>query len=72
MREALGAALRAQILSGTLTPGTKVIEDEVARAYMVARPTARQVIHDLVFEGLLSRRPNRSAEVPTLTARGCP
>src|SRR5271165_4004774 len=67
VREALGAALRAQILSGALTPGTKVIEEEVAQAYNVARPTARQVIHDLVFEGLLRRQPNRSAEVPTLT-----
>ena len=68
LREALGAALRAQILSGALAPGTKVIEEEVARTYDVARPTARQVIHDLVFEGLLRRRPNHSAEVPILTA----
>jgi DNA-binding GntR family transcriptional regulator len=68
VRDALGTALRAQILSGALAPGTKLIEEEVARTYDVARPTARQVIHDLVFEGLLRRRPNRSAEVPILMA----
>jgi DNA-binding GntR family transcriptional regulator len=68
VRDALAAALRAQILSGALAAGTKVIEEEVARTYEVARPTARQAIHDLVFEGLLRRRPNRSAEIPILTA----
>lgn len=68
MRDALRDALRARILSGTLAPGVKVTEEDVARRYEVARPTARQVIQDLVFEGLLRRRPNRSAEVPVLTA----
>jgi DNA-binding GntR family transcriptional regulator len=68
VRDALRHALRAQILSGAQAPGTKITEEEVARRYEVARPTARQVIQDLVFEGLLRRRPNHSAEVPILTA----
>jgi DNA-binding GntR family transcriptional regulator len=68
VRDALRHELRAQILSGAQSPGTKVIEEDVARRYQVARPTARQVIQDLVFEGLLRRQPNRSAEVPVLTA----
>jgi DNA-binding GntR family transcriptional regulator len=68
VRDALRHELRARILSGAQMPGTKLIEEDVARRYQVARPTARQVIQDLVFEGLLRRRPNRSAEVPVLTA----
>lgn len=68
VRDALRHELRAQILSGAQSPGTKVTEEDVARGYQVARPTARQVIQDLVFEGLLRRQPNRSAEVPVLTA----
>lgn len=67
VRDALRDALRSQILSGTQAPGSKIAEEELARRYGVARPTARQVIQDLVFEGLLRRRPNRSAEVPILT-----
>ena len=68
VRDALRDELRAQILSGAQAPGSKVVEEEVARRFQVARPTARQVIQDLVFEGLLRRRPNRSAEVPILTS----
>lgn len=67
VRDALRTELRAQILSGAQSPGSKVVEEDVARRYQVARPTARQAIHDLVSEGLLQRQPNRSAQVPILT-----
>lgn len=67
VREALTRELRDEILSGARPPGDKVTEEDVARRYQVARPTARQVIQDLVFEGLLRRERNRSAQVPELT-----
>ena len=63
---AVVAALREEVLSLALTPGTAVTEAFVARTYDVARPTARIAIDRLVAEGLLVREPHHAAEVRRL------
>lgn len=60
------AALRDQILSRQLAPGTAVTEAHVSRTYDVARPTARIAIDRLVADGLLVREPHHAARVRRL------
>ncbi|NUR87894.1 MAG: GntR family transcriptional regulator [Nonomuraea sp.] len=64
---ALADALRSQILSGEVRPGTALPEQEIAAEYQVARPTVREALARLVHEGVLRREPNRSAYVPEVT-----
>ncbi|MFI6921701.1 GntR family transcriptional regulator [Nonomuraea spiralis] len=64
---ALADALRSRVLSGEITPGTPLPEQEIAVSYGVARPTVREALAALVHEGLLRRERNRSAYVPEVT-----
>ena len=59
--EALAAALRERVLSGDISPGTPLTEQELSTRYGVARPTVREALAVLVHEGLLRRERNRSA-----------
>ena len=65
--DALVGALREDILAGELAPGARLPEEAVATRFGVARPTAREALQTLVFEGLLRRERNRTAYVPELT-----
>jgi DNA-binding GntR family transcriptional regulator len=66
--DAVEASLRAQILDQEIPVGAVVRETEVARAFDVARPTAKAAIERLVAAGLLTRDAHRSARVPTLSS----
>jgi DNA-binding GntR family transcriptional regulator len=66
--DAVEASLREQILDQEIPIGATVRETEVARAFDVARPTAKAAIERLVAAGLLTRDVHRSARVPTLSA----
>jgi DNA-binding GntR family transcriptional regulator len=66
--DAVEAALRDQILDQEIEVGSTVREVEVARAFDVARPTAKAAIERLVAVGLLTRDVHRSARVPVLSA----
>lgn len=65
--EALVGALREQVLAGGLPAGTRLPEEGLAISFGVARPTVRAAVQALVYEGLLRRKPNRTAYVPQLT-----
>ncbi|WP_245966314.1 GntR family transcriptional regulator [Sphaerisporangium album] len=65
--DALAAALRRRVLSGEISPGTALPEQELSSLYGVARPTVREALAVLVHEGLLRRERNRSAYVPEVT-----
>lgn len=60
--DALSESLRERILTEDLRGGTQLTEGQVARAYQVARPTARAAIERLLHQGLL-RRGARSPKV---------
>lgn len=66
--DAVEASLREQILDQGIPVGAAVRETEVARAFDVARPTAKAAIERLVASGLLTRDVHKSARVPTLSA----
>lgn len=61
------AALRQQILTREILPGTRVTEDAVATELGVSRATVRQALNSLELEGLLVRNPaSRVLEVLSL------
>ena len=60
-------ALRIAILTGTLPPGTKVSEQEIADAIGTSRQPVREAFLRLAGEGLLDIRPQRGTFVSKIT-----
>lgn len=60
-------ALRNAILTGTLPPGTKVSEQEIADAIGTSRQPVREALLRLAGEGLLDIRPQRGTFVSKIT-----
>lgn len=65
--DALTAALRAQILDGTLEPASALREAQLCEAFGVSRHTVRTALQALSHEGLVRLEPNVGAFVPRLT-----
>lgn len=59
--------LRAAIRSGVLTPGTRLIERDLAERLGMSRIPIREAIQRLVDEGLARKLPHRGAQVYTPT-----
>jgi DNA-binding GntR family transcriptional regulator len=57
------AALRQAILNGDLSPGQRLVEEELAGMLEVTRQSLRAALLDLTAEGLVERIPNRGARV---------
>ena len=65
-RDALVGAIRNQILSGALKPGTPLVETSLAATFGVARPTVRSALQVLVSRHLAQQSQGRSLIVPEL------
>ena len=65
--ERVAAALRQELLAGTLAPGTPMRDHELAERAGVARSTIREALAVLAREGLLTHNVNRGMEVRRLT-----
>lgn len=61
------AALRSDILTGVLAPGTQLIQEDVAQRYGVSRVPVREALQLLTSEGLVSHIPNRGYFVTELS-----
>ncbi|TGN65216.1 GntR family transcriptional regulator [Nocardioides eburneiflavus] len=59
--------LRADIVDGTLEPGSQLSEVELAASFGVSRGPVREALQRLVQEGLLLSEPHRGVFVPVLT-----
>ena len=59
--------LRAAIRNGTLPPGARLIEQDLAQMLEVSRIPVREAIQRLVEEGLIKKIPHRGAFVHLLT-----
>ena len=59
--------LRANIVNGTLQPGSQLSEVELATSFGVSRGPVREALQRLVQEGLLLSEPHRGVFVPVLT-----
>lgn len=55
--------LRAHVLDGTLAPGSRLVELQLAQQYSVSRAAVRVAIGELAKEGLVDRAANRGATV---------
>lgn len=60
-------ALRELILEGTLAPGTRLREVQLARSLGVSRNTLREALRGLAEQGLVTHSPHRGVVVTDLT-----
>lgn len=63
------ASLRTMIVSGRLSPGELLREQELCRELGISRTPLREAIRTLAREGLVKLSPNRSAIVASLDVR---
>ncbi|TYP53755.1 GntR family transcriptional regulator [Thermosediminibacter litoriperuensis] len=61
--------LREAILGGSLQPGTRLVEREIARQLGVSRTPVREAIHKLEQEGLVRHIPRRGVVVAQISER---
>jgi DNA-binding GntR family transcriptional regulator len=66
LKDTAAAYLREQILTGKLTPGTKVDQDEVSAALGMSRLPVREALIELAQESLIDAVPRRGAFVAQL------
>ncbi len=63
----LARFLQDQIVYGEITPGTRLIEEDVVRRYNVSRSPVREAFRFLEQDGLLVRDPRRGVRVGVLS-----
>src|SRR3989442_12482928 len=61
LKDAAAAYLREQILTGQLTPGTKIDQDEISEALGMSRLPVREALIELAQESLIDAVPRRGA-----------
>lgn len=66
LKDAAAAYLREQILTGKLTPGTKIDQDEISEALGMSRLPVREALIELAQESLIDAVPRRGAFVASL------
>ncbi|MCK5601072.1 GntR family transcriptional regulator, partial [Candidatus Pacearchaeota archaeon] len=59
--------LKNDIVSGVLTQGSKIVEEELARKYGISRGPLREAIHRLKGSNLIVTVPHAGSRVVTLT-----
>lgn len=59
--------LRAQLLDGSLKPGTRLLQDDIARQFGLSRVPLREAIRKLEGERLVVVVPRRGVTVPDLS-----
>lgn len=55
--------LRAEILSGALSPGDRIVEDQLRRRYGISRAPLREALRLLAEQGLVEHLPRRGVRV---------
>ena len=62
----IAAALRADILDGTIPPGQRLRQEDIAERLGGSRLPVREALRMLAAEGLVETEPNKGARVPVL------
>jgi DNA-binding GntR family transcriptional regulator len=65
----VAAQLRTAILGGTIGPGERVRQEEVAQRSGASRLPVREALRMLAAEGLIENEPHKGARVPRLSMR---
>ena len=66
LHEAIFLKLRALLVEGSIAPGSKLNERELAEQLNVSRTPIREAIRLLEAEGLVIARPNRGSVIAPL------
>ncbi|KAB8316474.1 GntR family transcriptional regulator [Tolypothrix campylonemoides VB511288] len=61
--------IREQILNGTLAPGTRLLEINLAEQFNLSRATIRSALQQLTYEGLLVQLPYKGCTVSGLSSQ---
>ena len=61
--------LRAEILNGSLAPGSRLLEIEISERLKLSRGTIRSALQQLIHEGLVVQYPYRSCMVISLSSQ---
>ena len=61
--------LRSEILSGALTPGERLVEEQLTRRFGISRAPLREALRLLGQQGLVEHLPRRGVRVTQLSAR---
>ena len=69
MADQIAASIRDTIANGTLSPGTHLLEVEIAQEMGVSRVPVREALMQLEQAGLVIRKPNRGTFVTELTEK---
>lgn len=69
VREKAFHVLRNAIIKGTLRPGERLVEDNLAEQFEVSRTPLREAIHKLELEGFLVRLPKRGVMVSEISVQ---
>jgi len=59
--------LRREILAGALTPGERLVEEQVTRRFGISRAPLREALRLLAQQGLVEHLPRRGVRVATLS-----
>lgn len=60
-------AIRDAILSGKLSPGSRLVESRVSKQMQVAQNVVREALHELEFQGFVVRQANKGTLVTDLS-----
>ncbi len=69
LEDQIAGALREAIISGTLSPGKRLVEEELADQFGVSRAPLREALKELAAAGLVINIPHRGTFVVELTER---
>ncbi|WP_211173216.1 GntR family transcriptional regulator [Brasilonema bromeliae] len=61
--------IREQILNGTLVPGTRLLEINLAEQFNLSRATIRSALQQLTYEGLVIQLPYKGCTVSGLSSQ---
>ncbi|WP_433975709.1 GntR family transcriptional regulator [Tunturiibacter lichenicola] len=67
LKQGLADQLRAEIVSGSLVPGERIVERAWAQKYGVAQASIREAINILEKDGFVTKRPGQTAQVISLS-----
>ncbi|HEY5980759.1 MAG TPA: GntR family transcriptional regulator [Microlunatus sp.] len=60
--------LRAEILSGDLAPGQRIVEEQIRQRFAISRAPLREALRTLANQGLVEHLPRRGTRVTELSA----
>lgn len=63
------AKLRAEILSGALVPGERLVEEQLTQRFQISRAPLREAMRLLAEQGLVEHLPRRGVRVTTYSQR---